>query len=125
MKRLYAALLLVIAVIAVLVYWGYTQKKANPAPEPSSSNTLYNSTANTPSSQETSEINAMASKTDVYTLKEYEGRIGVFYNAETAPYQELDVDVSSLPEADQELLKEGIKVYSTEKLKGIIEDYES
>ncbi len=125
MKRQFVVLLMMIAVIAIAVYLAYPQKQVKPAPEPSSSNILYNSTANVPSSQGSSEINAMASKTDVYTVKEYEGEIGVFHNEETAPYRRLDVNVSSLPEADQELLKEGIKVYSTEKLKSIIEDYES
>ncbi len=125
MKRLIVVLLAVLAFIVILLYLGYPRKQTNPAPESSSSNILYNSTAITPSSQESSEINAMASKTDIYTVKEYEGKIGVFYNQENVPYQEIDVDVASLPEADQALLKEGITVYSTEKLNSIIEDYES
>ena len=67
----------------------------------------------------------MASKTDIYTLKEYDGKIGIFYNAEIVPFQQINVEVSSLPEADQVLLKEGIIVYSKEELKSKIEDYES
>lgn len=97
-------------------------------PESSSSNILYNSTPITSSSQGSSEINAMASqesKPDVYTVKEYEGGIGVFCNDEIIPIQKIDVDVFSLPTADQELLKEGIKVYSVDRLNQIIEDYES
>ncbi|HEX3038830.1 MAG TPA: hypothetical protein VHP54_00860 [Caproiciproducens sp.] len=67
----------------------------------------------------------MASKTDVYTLKEYEGRIGIFHNDDTQPYQQIDVDVSTFSEEDQRLLKDGIKVFSTEELNRKIEDYES
>jgi hypothetical protein len=86
---------------------------------------MYNSTPIASSSQESSEINAMASRTDVYTVREYEGRIGVFYNDENVPYQQIDVDVTSLPTADQDALRAGIKVYSTDKLNQMIEDYES
>lgn len=125
MKRESIVLLLLIAVIAVLLYVRFPLKQTNPPSEPSSSNIIYNSTANVPSSQESSEINVMASRADVYTLKEYNGVIGVFYNEEISPYQEIDVDVSTLPEADQELLKDGIKIYSKEELNNRIEDYES
>lgn len=126
MKRLSSVvLLLAIAVVAVLLYLRYPLKHTSPPSEPSSSNIIYNSTANVPSSQESSGINVMASRTDFYTLKEYDGIIGVFYNEESAPYQEIQVDVSLLPEADQQLLKDGIKVYSKEELNSKIEDYES
>jgi hypothetical protein len=125
LKRAVIVLLFVIAIIIIYLLVRSPQKGIESPSEPVSSNILYNSTSNAPSSQENSGIIAMASKIDVYTVKEYEGHIGVFHNDDTVPYQEIDVDVASLPEADQTLLKDGIKVYSTEKLNSIIEDYES
>jgi len=125
LKRVIILLLFLVAFLIIFLLFRYPQKGNQSQSEPASSNILYNSTSNTPSSQENSGIIAMASKTDVYTVKEYEGHIGVFLNDDTVPYQEIDVDVSALPEADQVLLKDGIKVYSTEKLNSIIEDYES
>ena len=125
MKKAYILLMIPIAIIIILILFAHPQQLTESASKSASSNTLYNSTSNTPSSQESSGIIAMASKTDVYTVKEYEGRIGVFHNDDSTPYQEIDVDVSSLPEADQKLLKDGIKAYSTEKLNSIMEDYES
>ncbi len=125
MKRESVVLLLLVAVIAVLLYLRFPLKQTTPSSEPASSNIINNSTANVPSSQESSEINVMASRADVYMLKEYNGVIGVFFNEENTPYQEIDVAVSSLPAADQELLQEGIRVYSKEELNNRIEDYES
>ena len=125
MKRIIILLLFVIAIIILLIVFKYPQKWTGTTSEPSSSNILYNSTANAPSSQENSGIIAMASKTDVYTLKEYEGRIGIFHNDDSVPYQQIDVDVSTFSEEDQRLLKEGITVYSIDELNRKIEDYES
>jgi hypothetical protein len=123
-KERIALLCTMIAIVGTLTL-GYSQKWFYHTPETSSSNILNNSTLNSTSSQENSEIEAMTSKSDTYIVKEYEGHIGVFYNDNRVPYQEIHVDVSSLPEADQQLLKKGIKVTDADKLNGIIEDYES
>lgn len=125
MKRKYIWLLSVIAVVFLLLLLNYPKYRTEPVSEPASSNIPNNSTAITQSSQGSSEIITMASKTDVYTLKEYEGRIGIFHNDDTQPYQQIDVDVSTFSEEDQRLLKDGIKVFSTEELNRKIEDYES
>ncbi len=125
MKRKYIWLLSAIAAVSLLLLLNYPRYRTEPVSEPASSNIPYNSTAITQSSQESSEIITMASKTDVYTLKEYEGRIGIFHNDDTEPYQQIDVDVSTFSEEDQRLLKDGIKVFSTEELNRKIEDYES
>jgi hypothetical protein len=125
LKRKYIWLLSVIAVVFLLLLLNYPKYRTEPVSEPASSNIPNNSTAITQSSQGSSEIITMASKTDVYTLKEYEGRIGIFHNDDTQPYQQIDVDVSTFSEEDQRLLKDGIKVFSTEELNRKIEDYES
>ncbi|MFR2561438.1 MAG: BofC C-terminal domain-containing protein [Anaeromassilibacillus sp.] len=58
-------------------------------------------------------------------MRTYEGRIGIFLNDSEVPIEELDVDVGLLPEADQVLLEEGIRVTDREHLNRLIEDYES
>ena len=125
MKKVWIVLLCTMIAIVGILTFGYSQKRLNNTPETTSSNILDNSTPNNTSSQENSEITAMTSRSNTYTVKEYEGHIGVFYNNESIPYQEIDVEISSLPEADRQLLKKGIKVTDTNKLNGIIEDYES
>jgi hypothetical protein len=125
LKRVWIMALCTVIAIAGMLTFGYSQKWLNTTPESTSSNIFNNSTPNSASSQENSEITAMTSKSDTYTVKEYQGHIGVFYNDESIPYQEIDVDISALPQADRELLETGIKVTDENKLKGIIEDYES
>jgi 1-aminocyclopropane-1-carboxylate deaminase/D-cysteine desulfhydrase-like pyridoxal-dependent ACC family enzyme len=125
LKRKYVWILSAITVALLLLLLNFPKYRTEPVSEPASSNIPFNSTAITQSSQESSEIITMVSKTDVYTLKEYEGRIGIFHNDDTEPYQLIDVDVSTFSEEDQRLLKEGIKVFSVEELNQKIEDYES
>ena len=116
----------VIAAAIIIIAWNDSKLRTGPVDSlTTSSNMLYNSTANIPPSQESSGIIAMASKTDVYLLREFQGKIGIFHNDETEPYQEIDVDVSTFSEEDQKLLKDGIKVYSIDDLNQKIEDYES
>lgn len=125
MKRIASMVVLTVIIVAGLLYVGYTRHQTSPSPAPSGSNILYNSTANKASSQESSEIGVIASQSDLYTVKEYQGIIGVFHNSDMIPYQEIRVEVASLPKKDQELLKKGIQVYSKDKLNSVIEDYES
>lgn len=56
-----------------------------------------------------------------YELKEYNGKIGVFKNS--ALVYTIDTYVFTLPEADKQLLKNGIKVNSIEELEKLIEEY--
>lgn len=128
MKRNWIVLLGTTIIIIGMLMWGFSQTRINQIPEVSSSDILDNFTSNEASSQENSEIPTMASRSsslNTYTVKEYEGHIGVFYNNESTPYQEIDVDVASLPQADQVLLKDGIRVTDIDRLNSIIEDYES
>ncbi len=126
MKRMWMILVFVIAAAIIIIALNDSKLRTGPVDSlTASSNMLYNSTANIPSSQESSGIIAMASKTDVYVLREFQGKIGIFHNDETEPYQEIDVDVSTFSEEDQKLLRDGIKVYSIDDLNQKIEDYES
>jgi len=125
LKKNWIMMLCVMIVIIGILLFGYSQNRLDNTPVPSSVNVLDNFTSKQASSQENSEIPSPSSRTTTYTVKEYEGHIGVFHNDDRTPYQEIDVDVSSLPVADRELLKDGIKVSDANKLNSIIEDYES
>ena len=60
-----------------------------------------------------------------YLLKEHEQKIGVYRANETSPFMTIDVYVTNLPALDQEDLKRGIMVKNDDKLKMIIEDFDS
>lgn len=60
-----------------------------------------------------------------YYLKEYNDLIGVYKMHEDTPFRTIDVYVYTLPSVDQQELKTGILVQDDEKLRMIIEDYES
>ena len=69
-----------------------------------------------PAFEESEEI-----KTDVYCLKDYNGKIGIYKN-EALVYT-LDVYIFTLPEADKKLLADGIEVSTKKELLDIIEMY--
>lgn len=61
-----------------------------------------------------------------YTVKEYEGKIGVFTFGNKSPDRILDgILVRDLPTYDRELLKNGIDAKSDAELSSILEDYDS
>lgn len=75
---------------------------------------------------ELTEINELSEKRIVhYTVKEYEGKVAIFRDNETEPFNIYNSYVSVLPDSDQKKLKKGITVSSTEELQEIIEDYTS
>ena len=125
-KATMAAILVTIAALAVTVgAQAMRQERVVPTQgTPHENNSSYY-TPNPSASQESSGAYAMASHVAVYTVRTYEGRIGIFLNDSKVPFEELDVDVGLLPEADQVLLEEGIRVTDREHLNRLIEDYES
>ncbi len=58
-----------------------------------------------------------------YLLKEYEGRLAVFFHEEEAPQTVFDVYVSTLPEYDRGQLQQGVPVKDYGELLKRIEDY--
>ena len=58
-------------------------------------------------------------------LKEYQNVIGIFFEEEEVPFRVIDVPVATLPEADQKMLEEGIRVSDEKSLQRLLEDYES
>ena len=70
------------------------------------------------------EVDSETDKTEpsvTYTVKEHEGRVGIYENGELTYL--LDVYTKTLPKSDRDLLKEGIMAYSEAELQKIIEDY--
>ena len=61
----------------------------------------------------------------IYTVKEYNGRIGIFSADSNELLRILDVYLSTLPSEDVEKLAVGIKIRSESELQQIIEDYSS
>lgn len=58
-----------------------------------------------------------------YTVREYNGSIGVFFGESATPALVYDIPVYTLPEADKLLLAEGIPANTEAELNSIIEDY--
>ena len=94
------------------------------------SGTTVNSTANSDLSQETpppasSAQETAAAQTPKYRICEYEGKVAVFLAGRELPYQILETRVDSLPEYDQELLREGIAAQNEQELLELLQDYGS
>ena len=58
-------------------------------------------------------------------IGEWEGKLAVFQPSGSSPSEVFDVYISSLPEQEQQKLKDGIPVYDEETLAGLLEDYTS
>lgn len=64
-----------------------------------------------------------ASKNTGYLLGEYNGRVSVLSPDTREPEMIFDIFIRTLPDADQELLRQGIRVDTYEELTRLIEDY--
>lgn len=63
---------------------------------------------------------------ETYIMREKDGFVGVFLeNDSNNPLYMTDIVVLSLPEADREMLKEGIRVDGAEALREMLEDFGS
>lgn len=61
---------------------------------------------------------------EIYIVKNYNGKIGIFIKGDENPFQVIDIDPSLLPEKDQEELSEGLEIKGAENLRQIIEDFD-
>ncbi|MBR2284463.1 MAG: hypothetical protein IJ874_08630 [Ruminococcus sp.] len=59
---------------------------------------------------------------DVYLVREYNGRIGVFRDGGDVPYRIIDYDISLLSDMDREMIAGGVVMTSDEELRQFIED---
>ncbi len=118
----YSAILLLSAVIGITVI---IFKRSVPPEKVTETVTekeyvyVYADTAVTSSSEEITD-----SDKGVWIVKEYEEIIGVFSEDGKLLYS-VSVYTKTLPEADQRLLREGIKLTSLKELRALIEDYSS
>lgn len=60
-----------------------------------------------------------------YTLKDYNGKIAIFFDNNKSPSKVYDCYTSLLPREDRTAIESGITVYSKEDLIKLIEDYTS
>ena len=101
-------------------------KKGETQKETPISNTHY--TKNNTLSQENSKIaeskSSNSSPSPLYTVKEYMGVIGIYNYGENIPYKTENLFVSTLPESDREILKEGKNFYTYKEMVEFLMDYE-
>lgn len=71
---------------------------------------------------DTSRDTAVQNTQEVYMVREYMGKIGIFLSDGTLS-EVLEVYTKTLPEADRRLLREGIVVNGKKQLNALIEDY--
>lgn len=68
---------------------------------------------------------ALAEKEPIgFVLKTYQGKVALFRENSETPYQILDIEAYLLPDADRELLEQGIFADSEEELLKFLEDWE-
>lgn len=58
---------------------------------------------------------------DIFMLKEFNGKLGVYKNGDFQ--YDIDIYVSTLPEADKKLLSQGIEASSEQELNEIVSTY--
>lgn len=57
-----------------------------------------------------------------YIVKDFNGNIAVYESNSDKPFKVTDVPISSMPKADQEMLKSGIMVKGESELQSLLED---
>lgn len=117
--------ILLIGIVVLVIFLTIPQNASeNVASEQTHFTSNHNSSQeNTSSHTDNDDITTMASQSDIYTIKAYNGHIGIFLNDEIQPYREINVPLSTLPEEDQILLEKGITANSQGKVQIILEDY--
>lgn len=82
--------------------------------------------AQSASANRTSSVEPSSSAdTGGYTVKAYNGKIGVFIGNSTTPDQVIDVNPDTLPQSEAERLNQGIHVDTHDGLLTILENYTS
>lgn len=117
--------ILLIGIVVLVIFLTIPQNASeNVASEQTHFTSNHNSSQeNTSSHTDNDDITTMTSQSDIYTIKAYNGHIGIFLNDEIQPYREINVPLSTLPEEDQILLEKGITANSQGKVQIILEDY--
>ena len=69
------------------------------------------------------ESKAESRESPLWLVMEYNGKVAVFSPGSVTPVQILETPVAVLPEADRQMLTEGIRAWSDEELQTLLEDY--
>ena len=64
-------------------------------------------------------------RTPAYTIGEWEGQVAVFEGAQTFPRQVFDVYVETLPQEQQQQVRQGVPAENDAQLSVLLEDYTS
>ena len=130
-KIFIVSLLCVLAVGGVFIMSLFTMVKAeepvkNGTPTDVSNYTPISSVSqeNITSSERESSSSSSSLSSPLYTVKEYEGVIGIFNYGEAEPFDTEKTKVQNLPEKDRELIEKGVDFQSYGELIAFIEDYE-
>ena len=120
MISLFVCMTLILIAVAV---WGSLQRNDPPAVSWAHMDKHAYSTANSVSSQESSsEITVMADGQPSYLVQEYRGHLGIFRHGSQFPFQELEIEVESMPRASEQLLRHGIIAADDAALRHILDD---
>ena len=108
---------------ALVLNWNGFRRQGKIIPASSASSSFNNSNSIKASSQGNSTAAAtLASGSDLYIVKEYEGHIGVYRNNEKTPFRQYGTDVTVLPKADRTALKQGKVLHSMAEVEKLGED---
>jgi len=121
---LYAAVCSLL-MLAILFLTLFTVKKSERSIDGQETDTLASQTEYVyvyVSPEDTSDDAPDTSATYGWIVREHEERIGIF-NADNVLIHVIETHIKTLPVADRDLLREGIKVNSRKELLAIIEDY--
>lgn len=116
-KRLIAAIASISAAIAAGVALAMAPRADAAAPPQPTAGVVADAPAPSQSSQDP------GPEETVYLLGEYNGRVSVLSPATREPEMIFDIFIRTLPDVDQELLRQGITVSTYEELTRLIEDY--
>ena len=74
------------------------------------------------SSEVMAEVTSLAEELSCYTLREYQGKIGLFKGDSDEPAALYSIPVDGINPADLQLLREGISLRGLDEVVGLLED---
>lgn len=127
-SRIVAACLTGAGVLAAAAVFGASQlnvTEPSPSPQLSSYSTAKPETSQESASSFSSTVETEANTAPKYRISVYGEYVAVYELGRELPCQILETRVDSLPEYDQQLLREGIAAKDDKELNQMLQDYES
>ena len=112
LAALYSAVFLAVVLIACLCLWGFRQMTEQPGEASSPASSAVSSEPSIP-------------PTFTHILGQWEGKLALFSREQTVPDEVFDVFIVSLPQEEQDRLREGILIHDETELARYLEDYTS